>query len=326
MTNSNRNMYLVTGALGCIGAWTVYHLLKQGERVVSFDLYDRGHRLDLLLTPDEQKAITFVRGDLADFAQVLETFKAHKITHAVHLAALQVPFCRADPVKGAQVNVVGTVNMFEAARQSGVSHLTYASSIAVYGQASDYPPGLIPPDVPFAARTLYGVYKQANEGTARIYWQDHQISSTALRPFTVYGPGRDQGITSDPAKAMLATAARQSFHINFGGKMQLQLASDVALQFIEAVRNSLNGAHVFNLGGEVVDITYVIELIQQIRPNAQITHSETLLPVPEGFDDSELRRHFDHIYETPLDDGVRQTIEHFEACLADGRIKPEASA
>jgi nucleoside-diphosphate-sugar epimerase len=326
MAEQKSNTYLVTGALGCIGAWTVYHLLRQGERVVSFDLYDRGHRLDLLLTPQEQQAVTFVRSDLADFARVLGAFKTYGVTHVIHLAALQVPFCRADPVKGAQVNVVGTVNIFEAARQTGVSHVAYASSIAVYGPPDEYPAGLIAHDAPLAPRTLYGVYKQANEGTARVYWLDHQISSTALRPYTVYGPGRDQGLTSDPTKAMLAAAARQPYHINFGGRMQLQYASDVALQFIEAARQPLNGAFGFNLGGRVVDIAEVVSIIRSIKPGAQITQNENPLPFPEGFDDSELRRHFERVYETPLEEGVRKTMEHFEARLADGRIKLEAAS
>jgi nucleoside-diphosphate-sugar epimerase len=326
MNNSSRNTFLVTGALGCIGAWTVYHLLKQGQRVVSFDLYDSGHRLDLLLTPAEQSTITFVRGDLSDFSQVVNVYKTHGITHVVHLAALQVPFCRADPVKGAQVNVVGTVNIFEAARQCGVAHIAYASSIAVFGPPEEYPAGAMANEAPFAPKTLYGVYKQANEGTARVYWLDHKISSTTLRPYTVYGPGRDQGLTSDPTKAMLAAAAGQPFHINFGGRMQLQHASDVALQFIEAARHPLDGAHGFNLGGRVVDISEVVSLIQRIKPGAQVTHKATPLPFPEAFDDSELRRHFAKVYETPLEDGVRQTIEHFETALADGRISLEGAS
>jgi len=323
---SNQNTFLVTGALGCIGAWTVYHLLKQGERVVSFDLYDRGRRLDLLLTPQEQQAITFVRGDLSEFAQVLNAFRDNHITHVVHLAALQVPFCRADPVRGAQVNVVGTVNIFEAAKQTGVQHLAYASSIAVYGPPQEYPAGPIAHDAPLAPRTLYGVYKQANEGTARNYWGDHKISSTALRPYTVYGVGRDQGLTSDPTKAMLAAAAGQPYVINFGGRMQLQHASDVARQFIEAARQPLGGAHVFNLGGRVVDIAEVVAAIRKIAPGAQVSHKETPLPFPEAFDDTELRRHFSQVYETPLQEGIQQTIDHFAACIADGRLKPEATA
>jgi hypothetical protein len=55
--------------------------------------------------------------------------------------------------------------------------------------------------------------------------------------------------------------------------------------------------------------------------DAQITFAATQLPFPIGFDDSELRKHAETVYETPLSDGIRQTIEHFRACLADGRLQ-----
>lgn len=314
---------LVTGALGCIGAWTVYHLIKLGERVVSFDLHDKGHRLDLLLTQDEQAVITFVKGDLSDYEQVAAAIKQHNVTHIIHLAALQVPFCRANPVRGAQVNVTGTVNIFEAARQSGIKHLAYASSIAVYGPAEVYPPEPIVHAAPFDPRTLYGVYKQANERTAAIYWQDYGLSSIALRPYTVYGIGRDQGLTSDPTKAMLAAAGGKPYQIGFGSKMQLQLASDVAQQFITASHQTADGAYGFNLGGEIVDMAQVITLIQQVIPGANITHTDTALPFPEAFDDYELHRHFETVYTTPLADGIRQTIGQFQSHLAANRIQAE---
>jgi nucleoside-diphosphate-sugar epimerase len=309
--------------LGCIGAWTVNHLLRAGERVISFDISDKGHRLDLLLSPDEQDAITFVRGDLADTAQVMAVFEQHAITHVIHLAALQVPMCKTNPALGAQVNVVGTVNVFEAARRFGVKHITYASSIAVYGPPDEYPSGLISPDAQPAPRTLYGVYKQADEGIARVYWHDHGISSTTLRPYTVYGLGRDQGLTSKPTKAMLAAAAGRSYHISFGGKMQLQWASDVAKQFIEAARRPLGGAYHFNLGGEVVGVAHVADLIRQIKPGAAITTADTELPFPAGFDNSLLYQHFGQVYTTPLADGIRRTIAQFEERLADGRIRAD---
>ncbi len=321
MPDRTSHVYLVTGALGCIGAWTVYHLLRQGERVVSFDLSDRGHRLDLLLSANEQRAITFVRGDLVDPAQVVEAVHTHGVTHVIYLAALQVPFCKADPIRGAQVNVVGTVNIFEAARQADIRHIAYASSIAVYGPPEDYPPGLIAHDAPLAPRTLYGVYKQADEGMARVYWQDHGISSTTLRAYTVYGLGRDQGLTSDPTQAMLAAAAGQPYHIQFGGTMQLQWASDVAQQFIEAAQTPLDGAVGFNFGGDVVSVAQIIDLIRQARPGASITFTDTPLPFPPGFDDSALNNAFPRVFKTPLADGIRQTIEQFEARLADGRLR-----
>jgi nucleoside-diphosphate-sugar epimerase len=190
----------------------------------------------------------------------------------------------------------------------------------VYGPPDNYPPGLVAHDAPFAPTTLYGIYKAANEGTARIYWQDHHISSTALRAYTVYGLGRDQGLTSDPTKAMLAAAAGQPFQINFGGRMQFQWASDVALQFIEAAQVPLNGAYSFNLGTEPKMVAEVVEIIRRIKPDAQITITDTHLPFPDGFDDTALKDHFATVYETPLEEGIRQTIVGFEHCLKAGLI------
>jgi len=304
--------FLITGAMGCIGAWVLKHLVAQGKRAIAFDLSTDRHRLDWVMTPAEQAAIIFAQGDLTDAAQVKDTFKAHEVTQVVHLAALQVPFCRANPVLGSQVNVTGTVNLFEAAREAGVRHLAYASSIAVYGPASAYPSGPVTHEAPHAPQTLYGVYKMANEGTARIYWQDHQISSLGLRPYTVYGVGRDQGMTSDPTKAMWAAMKGEPFEIGFGGVMQFQLASDVALQFIDAADQAGVGAHVFNLGTPPVSVDEVIELIRQVKPDAQITRKETRLPFPESFDDSALRAHVSRVYETPLAEGIRLTMDHFE--------------
>lgn len=304
--------YLVTGGMGCIGAWTLYHLRRQDKHAVCFDLSEDRHRLDLLVSRDEQAPITFVKGDLTDFNQVKEVFETQGITHIIHLAALQVPFCRANPVLGSQVNVTGTVNIFETARQVDVRHIAFASSIAVYGPPGDYPPGLLAHDAPFKPRTLYGAYKVANELTAQVYWHDHGLSSIVLRPYTVYGLGRDQGLTSDPTKAILAAAKGEDFHIGFGGTMQMHFASDVARQFIAAAEQPGGGALAFNLGAPLVAVNQVAELIMQIKPGVRITCADTPLPFPEGCDPTELHRYFAHAHETPLEEGIRQTIAGFE--------------
>ncbi len=190
---SGKQATLVTGAMGCIGAWVLYHLVRRGERAVSFDLSDHRGRLDLLLSREEQEAITFVRGDLTRTEAVRAAFEEHGITHVIHLAALQIPFCRANPVLGAQVNVTGTMNIFEAARQTGLRHLAYASSIAVYGPASEYPRAPVAHDAPPAPRTLYGVYKVANEGAARGFTGRIMASAAspcAPTPFTGSGATR----------------------------------------------------------------------------------------------------------------------------------------
>lgn len=306
---------LVTGGLGCIGAWSLYHLIRRGMKAICFDLGSSRHRLNLLMSAEAQEAITFIPGDLTDFTQVKATLDDHGVTHIVHLAALQVPFCRANPVMGAQVNVVGTVNIFEAAKQVGIKHLAQASSIAVYGTPEEYvnvtgETGLMPNDAAPKPHTLYGVYKVAGEGIASVYWQENGISSTALRPYTVYGLGRDQGLTSEPTKAMQAAAAGQPYHISFGGMMQFQWASDVAEQFIEAALRPVDGANGYNLGGVPMTVEAVAEIICKIRPDAQITVEPKPLAFPRGFDDTALREAMP-VYETPLEEGIRATLEGF---------------
>ena len=310
--------YLVTGGMGCIGAWALAHLQRSGARAVNFDLSDDRHRLNWLMSAEEQADITFVPGDLRDTEAVKAVFAEQDITHVIHLAALQVPFCRANPPLGAEVNVTGTVNIFEAARAQGIGHIAYASSIGVYGPPSDFPPGLIAHDAPKNPRTLYGAYKVCNEQTALVYYEDYGISSTALRPYTVYGVGRDQGMTSEPTKALVAVAKGQPYHIPFSGTMQFQLASDVARQFILAAEQPLDGACGFNLGGgDPVTVADFVAAAQEVLPEAQIEVADNPLPFPAGFDDSELRASFGRVYETPLAEGVAQTIAHIQR-LGDG--------
>ena len=305
--------YLVTGGMGCIGAWALTHLQRSGKRAVNFDLSDDRHRLNWLMSAAQQADITFAQGDLRDTDAVKAVFAEHDISRVIHLAALQVPFCRANPPLGADVNVTGTVNVFEAARAQGIGHIAYASSIGVYGPPSDFPPGLIAHDAPKNPRTLYGAYKVCNEQTALVYYEENGISSTALRPYTVYGVGRDQGMTSEPTKALVAAAKGQPYHIPFSGTMQFQLASDVARQFILAAEQPLGGARGFNLGGgNPVTVADFAAAARNVLPAAEIDVADNPLPFPAGFDDSELRANFDTVYGTPLAEGVAQTIAHIQ--------------
>lgn len=308
----DKGAYLITGAMGCIGSWILYHLVNRGSKAVSLDLGDDRHRLDLLLSRAEQEVITFEQGDLRDGERLNEIVNKHDVKHIIHMAALQVPFCKADPVMGAQVNVVGTVNVFEAARQAGIPHIAYASSVAVFGPPDVYDAPIVSDAGLPDPRTLYGVYKQANEGTARVYWNDHQISSTSLRPYTVYGIGRDQGMTSEPTKAMLAAVKGEPYEIAFSGAMQFQLASDIARYFIEAADKPYHGAASFNIGTPVHTVADVVAAIKEIKPGADISHKQLDLPFPAGFDGTALKEYLPEFAETPLKEGIRQTMAHFE--------------
>jgi UDP-glucuronate 4-epimerase len=293
--------FLVTGALGCLGAWTCKLLVDEGVPVVAYDLGDDLHRLQLIMPPEDVERIELIRGDVTDLAQVERTLAEHGITHVVHLAALQVPFCKADPVRGARVNVVGTVDVLEAAKRIGLtSTIAWASSAAVYDAGARIAPA-----------TLYGVYKLANEGTARVYAADAGVASIGLRPASVYGPGRDQGVTSAPTQAMHAAARGEPYRIGFGGSTQFDYAPDVARAFLRAARTPADGAAVYNLGGPSLSIEELIREIEEIVPDARITFDDVQLPFPAALPEPR----FD-IPLTPLGQGVRDTIELFRAQAA----------
>jgi UDP-glucuronate 4-epimerase len=303
---------LVTGALGCIGAWTIKALLERGEEPVGFDLGSDRRRLQRILDDAELARVTLVQGDVTDAEVVGRALDEHEVTHIVHLAALQVPFCRAQPELGARVNVVGSVTIFEAVRprRGRIAGLAYASSAAVYG-ASDHSPA--PESGGTAPATLYGVYKLANEGTARVFFEDERIASIGIRPYVVYGPGRDQGMTSAPTLAMEAAARGEGFTIGYRGTVQYDYAPDVGEAFARAARAATNGAHVANFPGVVATMDEMVAAIEAAAPEVagKVTASEERLPFPETLEATRLERLVGELPYTSLADGVRQTIEHF---------------
>ena len=303
---------LVTGALGCLGAWTVKALLDQGEEPVGYDLGGGDARLRLVLGEDELARVTLVQGDVTDTTALGHALDEHEITRVVHLAALQVPFCRADPAAGAHVNVLGTVSVLEAvkARRERIAGLAYASSTAVY---TDADPSPAPESGGTRPTTLYGVYKLANEGTARIFWEDEGVASIGIRPYVVYGPGRDQGLTSGPSLAMAAAARGEGFEIGYGSTVQYDFAPDVGVAFARAAAAAREGAHVANFPGVAASTADIAAAIEAAVPEVagQVTWTEDSLPFPETLEATLLEHLVGQLPRTPLADGVRRTVEHY---------------
>jgi nucleoside-diphosphate-sugar epimerase len=294
--------WLVTGALGCIGAWCCRQLVREGHAVVGFDLGEDRHRPELVMTPDELSAVEYIRGDIASLEALERVIADHDVNHVVHLAAMLVPLAAADPPRGALVNVVGTVNLFEAVKRRGLPGLAYASSAAVYDRADGIS---VAEDADGHPVTHYGMHKLANEGTARIYAQDEGVHSVGLRPHIVYGPARDHGMTAGPTLAMAAAVRGERYEIPFGGRAQFQYAPEVAAMFIDAARSPGDSATVRNVGGPSEQVAEVIAAIEAAMPEAAgtITYKEdVLLALPEHME-------AERPVTTPLAQGVRETIE-----------------
>ncbi len=318
----SEQVFLVTGAHGCIGAWIVKRLLAAHAKVVIFDQSPDPHRLRLIMNGNELDQVQVVTGDIVARDVLPSIIEKFAITNIIHLAGLQVPSCRANPHLGALVNVVGTVNVFEAARGSAgqVDKVIYASSAAVFG-ATPEEYAVTERDEP-QPESHYGVFKRCNEGNARVYYLDHGLSSIGLRPLTVYGVGRDFGMTSDTTKAMKAAVVGRPFHIRFGGRTDFQYVADTADAFIRASIANLEGAHVFNLHGEAVRVSEIVAEIESVWPKARgtITHAEAPLGVPGSMDGSAIRTALGTLPSTPLAKGVRETMERFAQLHKEGRL------
>ena len=307
---------LVTGAGGCIGSWAIALLVRAGVPVVVYDLTDDRRRPRLLMRDEELDRIIWVTGDIADAAAVADVVGRHGVRAIIHLAALQVPFCKADPVAGAKANVVGTVNVFEAARHAGLKRLAYASSIAALAML---------PDAPWLP-TLYGAYKLCDEMVARVYWQDWGVPSVGIRPGVVYGVGRDQGVTSKTTLAILAAAAGRPYTVPFSGPVSALHAGEVASAFIKAVSQEREGAPVFDLNGSVTSVEAWLELIRKLAPEAKLSISGEALPFPADLSDEPIQAYLGDYGPVPLLDGIRETYATFRRLLAEGRLSADALA
>lgn len=312
---SNRPL-LLTGAAGFLGAWVARRALQQGRQVVACDLgLDRRRFLQIAERPDEAERIDWRTLDVTD-AEAVAALVAETRPHALlHLAALQIPACAADPGLGARVNLEGHINVLEAARHAGGIPVVYASSAAAKPRGPDKAPA-----------NLYGIYKQAGEGVSRLYWRDHGVPSIGLRPYVVYGVGRDQGETSAFTAAMQAAAEGRPFELPFGGHFCFQYAADVADLFLGCAEALREGASVSDVSGELHSVDDLQDAILTAVPEARIAVKAVHRPGPDGgFDITPLEALLGPQETTSLHCGVAETIRAFRR-LAASKMGPTQTA
>jgi UDP-glucuronate 4-epimerase len=326
--SSTGERFLVTGALGFLGAWTVRALVREGAQVTTYDLGSDDRRLRQIMTDEELGRVRHETGDITDLETLTSALDRSDSTNVIHLAALQVPFCRADPALGARVNVLGTVNVFEAVKRrrktTPMAPVVYTSSIGMYApDDADPSTGRLRAGAPAHPMNHYGVYKLANEGNARVYWLDDGISSVGLRPMTIYGVGRDQGMTSGPTKAIVAAVLGRPFTVPFRGPTLYQYAEDVARTLVAASRSAIEGAHVFNLPGDVADGPAFVAAIEAAAPGAAelIGFDPVDLPFPSEIDHDGIDI-LGPLPSTPLAEGIRAAVDTYRSLAAAGRLDP----
>ena len=177
-------LYLITGGAGFIGSNLAAELLARGERVRVLDNFSTGQRANLAPLMDQ---LEIVEGDVRSYHLVREAVEG--VDFVLHQAALpSVPRSVRDPITTNEVNVVGTLNLLQAAREAGVQRLVYASSSSIYGTSPELPKRESMPPNPLSP---YAISKLAGEQYCRVFWQLYGFETVCLRYFNVFGPRQD---------------------------------------------------------------------------------------------------------------------------------------
>jgi UDP-glucose 4-epimerase len=311
------DLHLVTGGAGFIGSHLVERLLRDGARVRVLDNYSTGSPANLPFAASYRGALELVEGDVRDLAAVEAAARGARVIF--HQAALRsVPLSVLDPLATNEINVTGTLNVFEAARRAGVPRVVYASSSSVYGANPELPKR---EDQAMEPISPYAASKAAMEQYGAVWSRLYGIETVGLRYFNVFGPRQD------PESEYAAVIPRFILWALEGTPLQVHgdglQSRDFA--FIDNVvdANLLAsqakgvGGEAFNVGcGDRVSLLDMIERLETMlgRPlerrhtppqPGDVRHSRA--------DVSKARRMLGYTAAVPFDEGFRRTVDSFAA-------------
>ena len=312
--------FLVTGGAGFIGSHVCERLLKDGHAVWTLD--DLNGFYDIAIKQrnirDIQKLakpFTFVQGDITDVAVVNELFASVKFDQVIHLAARAgVRPSLAEPALYQRVNVEGTVNILEAARQNGVKKITIASSSSVYGVNSKMP--FSESDPIFCAISPYAASKLACEALGHVYHHVYKMDVAMLRFFTVYGPRQRPDLAIHKFAQLISGEKPIPVFGDGSTKRDYTFIDDILEGILGCTRREL-GFEVFNLGeSQTVELSYLISLIEKSIGKKAIINRQPAQPgdVPITFADiSKAQRILGYKPQVKIEEGIPKFVEWFKA-------------
>jgi UDP-glucose 4-epimerase len=250
--NVEHGIFAVTGGSGFIGSHVVDGLLEGGAaRVRVFDKRMRAENL-----PRDNR-VELIEGDVTDVEQVAAVVRG--ADGVFHMAVLPLGPAVEQPRLGLDVNVVGTFNVFEAAKDAGVGKVVFSSASSVYGDTNE----TMDESHPLGARTMYGATKIAGEYFLRSFNDQFELPYITLRYMNVYGPRQEGGLVMAVARRLLAG---ESPTITGNGSQSFDFVhvADVAAANIAAMASNVS-AEEFNVGsGTEASAREIAELLIEI--------------------------------------------------------------
>lgn len=307
---------LITGGLGFIGSHLAKKLLEIGEEVTLFDVIPESKLID-----DIKGKVKVLRGDLGNWAEVLDVVKKHRIDCIYHAGALLSAAAEENPLTAYMVNVNGTFHVLEAARLFGVEKVIFLSSMASYGSGV---PERVTDDAVQLPITLYGVAKVFGERLGEYYHRKFDINFRGVRFPSIIGPGRSGGGASAYSSLIIqepAASRPYEVFVDEVTKMPLLYIKDAVQSLIaleEAEERKLR-RRVYNIEGFSPTALELANTVKKYVPEARIEfhpHPEMVNIVrswPKEIDGSCAQKDWGWKSQYMLDTAVRDFIDEFRA-------------
>ena len=256
---------LVLGGTGFIGKRAVPRLVQRGEKVVVMDINPGAANYE-----EFGDQVEVIRGDIMQFQDVVSSILHAKPDRIMNLAYL-LGSGEDTPHFTMKLNVLGMDNCFEAARICGVNRVTYASSIAVSGQQSNFGDRVINEDDPMHGTSQYAMHKRFNEFQAQQFNSVYGMSITGIRPANVTGPDKVRGST-DHVRCVTLPAAGEPVSFPQAGLMRLPVhVDDIAEAFVRVTMVEKSHHSIYNSGGYPISLGDLAGVVKKFLPDAQIS-------------------------------------------------------
>jgi len=313
MTDDRKLNIAVTGGAGFIGSHVAAAYLRDGHRVVVIDNLATGSRDRV------PEGARFVEADITatDLASLLREEKISVVNH--HAAQIDLRASVKDPVGDALINVIGSIRLFEACREAGARKMIFSSTGgAIYGEPEGEKADETHPTNPVSP---YGVAKLSVEKYLHFYRVEHGFQTVVLRYANVYGPGQngrgEAGVVAIFAGRMLKGEAPR-IHGDGGQTRDYVFVRDC----VEANRQALSAtvSGIWNVGtGVETSVNRMEQLMRLSIPEAAPAVHDAAAPGEQRrsvLDGGKLRRDFGVPEYTPLEEGLKTTIEWFRGTVA----------
>ncbi len=254
---------LVTGGEGFIGSHLVEDLSNSGHDVTAYVLYNSFGTAGWLDNPGfvGREAIRVVTGDVRDADSLQSAMAGHDVV--IHLAALiAIPYSYQAPRSYLETNVIGTMNVMEAARRAGVSRVVHTSTSEVYGSAQYVP---IDEKHPLVGQSPYSASKIGADQIAHSYWSSFGVPVTTVRPFNTYGPRQSQRAFIPSVIVQMLSGAESISLGSLSPTRDLTFVTDTADGFRAVAEGAGGLGEVFNMGsGFEISMAEVVEMLCEI--------------------------------------------------------------